>query len=154
MKLSDWQIEVISQPSGEQTLADVSCAEGRKVARVRVCDGFDDLSEDEKRHTICHELIHPHLHMLVSGFTDLSQHLSRDVFQAFVSRLLNAIEYGVDGLADAFAHSLPTIEEHLSEPTIDEYFHGKNRRKRKAPKKRLSQPRKVATECPPTPKRR
>ena len=111
MKLSDWTIDLLDEPSSPGTYADINCARARKQARLRVCEEFFGESPECRRHTIVHELIHPHLHPILAAVYDLKRVLGQQQFQIFRDRVLDALEYAVDGLADAFAESLPTMEE-------------------------------------------
>lgn len=111
MKLADWTFRLLNQPAAEGSFADISCAEKRKAAVVRVCPQFHEIDPDEQRHTICHELIHAHLHPIHSAVTDLEGILGHEAYRVFYDRFIEALEYAVDGIADAFAPTLPTLPE-------------------------------------------
>lgn len=99
--LRDWTVRVLDgAPDTPDAVATVDCPSGRKIAAVNLSDGFLDLSPAEQRQTLTHELVHCHFW---PAYDLAHQYLSEDAFAAF----RQALEYGVDGLADVLAPHLP-----------------------------------------------
>lgn len=109
MRLTDWTVEVrLGEPDADDAIAEIDPVYGRKWARLTVGDSFWNSSPGEKRHTVCHELVHLHLAGLNDVIqTDLAGHLAPSVYLALRDNLLRWLEYGTDGVADSFAHTLP-----------------------------------------------
>jgi hypothetical protein len=99
LHLRDWRVDVYEDPPEDPT-ATASCCpiSGRKVAIVRVAESFLTDGPAEQRHTLVHELIHCHFG---PPWRMLEAHGS------LPPAALLAMEYGVDGLADAIAPLLP-----------------------------------------------
>jgi hypothetical protein len=97
--LRDWQIAIYEDaPAASEALASIEPVYGRKWAALRLSDRFLSETQGEQRHTIAHELIHCHfapLQRLIEANDEMTQGYKM------------AIEYAVDGLADAIAPLLP-----------------------------------------------
>jgi hypothetical protein len=97
MELRDWSFQVRdTEPTAPNSLAQVDCTFGRKLAVVSLSDNFLDLSKEDQRQTIVHELTHC---LLEPAMSTLRQMIDDDQFQI----LLPGIEYSVDAIADAIA---------------------------------------------------
>jgi hypothetical protein len=97
--LKDWQIEIsVEQPAGDNSIASVQPIYGRKYAVLRFSEGFLNDPKTEQRHTLVHELLHCHLAPL-QRLLETEEHLTHGGKMA--------LEYCVDGLADAIAPLLP-----------------------------------------------
>jgi hypothetical protein len=97
--LRDWQLLLSEeQPSGENSIASIEPIYGRKFATLRMSEGFLNDTPSEQRHTLVHELLHCHLAPLQRLIE-----ANNEMTQAYKM----AIEYAVDGLADAIAPLLP-----------------------------------------------
>ncbi len=61
MGLQHWQLLLSNNPAkSDDCIAHVDVCEGRHVATIYVCEEWMTLSNDERRHTIAHELLHLH----------------------------------------------------------------------------------------------
>jgi hypothetical protein len=99
LRLKDWEFDIVQQaPSGDDSIASVQPVYGRKLAILRLSEGFLNDSYVEQRHTLVHELIHCHAAPL-QRLLESEEHMTAGARQA--------IEYCVDGLADAIAPLLP-----------------------------------------------
>jgi hypothetical protein len=99
LHLKDWEILISPQaPAGDETIASIQPIYGRKSALLRLSDGFLTDSATDQRHTLVHELIHCHAAPL-QRLLESEEHMTAGARQA--------IEYCVDGLADAIAPLLP-----------------------------------------------
>ena len=99
MHLRDWRIEVSEEsPTGTDSLASCQPINGRKYAILRISESFLTDTQLEQRHTLIHELLHCQLGPL---------HRLLEANDAMPPSVLLALEYVVDGLADAIAPLLP-----------------------------------------------
>jgi hypothetical protein len=98
LRLKDWRICVAEDPPPENALASCAPVEGRKYATLRFGESF--LTDDrlEQRHTIVHELLHCH-------FGPMWRMLEGE--EKVCPAIRMAMEYCVDGLADAIAPLVP-----------------------------------------------
>ena len=117
MGLRDWTLTIAgTPPEGDDAYACIECLEGRKQAIDSLSDRFLDAMAEEQQRQICvHELLHCHCEPAAT----LAHKYMGDHYKAF----LLALEYGVDGIADAFAERLPLPSHVLDgtdiEPEID-----------------------------------
>lgn len=110
--LKDWSIKLrLDEHSEEGTHASIEPFVGRKLAILRLCEGFCDLSIKDQTHTLCHELIHLH-HIAASDIIrlDLLQELSQSTYNVLLNSFKRQMEYCVDGLADAFSLLVEQID--------------------------------------------
>ncbi|MCL5292552.1 MAG: hypothetical protein M1548_08515 [Actinobacteria bacterium] len=110
LHLKDWRIriEVDEAEDFDGFMAVVHPIEGRKRARLILCKEWLELSPEDQRHSIVHELVHCHL----AGAgdivrLDLLKNMSQSSYDIFYGGFKRQIEYAVDGLADAVAPLLP-----------------------------------------------
>lgn len=102
MGLKDWSIEVLTEWAGDGAHAEVKCVNGQKRAKVRFDRDWRDQTPEVLRHTCCHELVHCHLAPLLAE-------ADRRLSGVNVATFEMLLEYGVDGIADAWAPSLPLM---------------------------------------------
>jgi hypothetical protein len=99
LRLRDWRLDVAEEPPNDPTaVAACNPCVGRKIATLYLSEIFFGDEPAEQRHTITHELIHVHL----GPMTRMTE--ARDYR---TPEWTIAMEYGVDGLADAIAPLLP-----------------------------------------------
>ena len=99
MRLRDWRVEIAEDaPSDANAIASCNPIEGRKFAVIRLSESFFTDSRDDQRQTLAHELLHCH--------TGPLQRLL-EAEESCTPAVRHAIEYCVDGLADAIAPLLP-----------------------------------------------
>jgi hypothetical protein len=96
--LRDWQVFIDEDTPREENIASCYPCEGRKIATVRFSESFLMSSPFKQRHAVVHELIHNHLAPYMYA---VEKKTSNDPVLGML------MEYGVDGLADGFAHLLP-----------------------------------------------
>jgi hypothetical protein len=99
LHLKDWRLDVDDgSPSDPTAVAACNPCPGRKIATIYLGESF--LTDDAagQRHTIAHELIHCHLGPMTRML---------DARETMTPEVTLAMEYGVDGLADAIAPLLP-----------------------------------------------
>lgn len=106
MGLRDWSFEIVrEQPdvdsSGGPSTAAIGCVYGRKMATIKLSDGFlEDATPEEQRQTLCHELAH-------ALFAPMHQFLHDELEGPAFKAYLLLMEYGIDATADAIAPHMP-----------------------------------------------
>jgi hypothetical protein len=98
LRLRDWQFQINEDLPPQDAVASCAPVEGRKYAVLRFGESFLTDQPAEQRHTITHELLHCHLGPMCRMLEAESQ---------FPPAARLAMEYCVDGLADAVAPLLP-----------------------------------------------
>jgi hypothetical protein len=97
--LRDWRIDVYEDaPSDGSAIASCAPVTGRKYAVIRLSESFLTDGGPEQRHTLTHELLHCHLGPMARLL---------EANEAMRPSVQLAMEYCVDGLADAIAPLLP-----------------------------------------------
>lgn len=121
--LRDWTLLVKHDPPASvEALAEVRPTEGRKHATVRVCIEFRELTDEEQRAVVVHELLHCHLAVvqhLTAGGSQLGGMLGGSG-SGILDAIRLAIEYAVDGISDAIAAHYPLIAWSTPDPTREE----------------------------------
>lgn len=112
--LRDWDITIHlggegpEAIEGQEVIASVDAAYGRKSAHVYIHPPFLHASPDEQRHVITHELVHIHtrqLHDLL--WTTVKPVIGSAAWDVLQPAIRLADEHAVDALASALAPSLP-----------------------------------------------
>jgi hypothetical protein len=99
LRLRDWRLDVAEDaPSDPSAIASCAPVEGRKYAILRLGESFLTDGPIEQRHTIVHELLHCHLGPMIRMI---------EAHDGLPPAAKLAMEYCVDGLADAIAPLLP-----------------------------------------------
>ena len=109
--LRDWTVEVRAGGCEERAFASVDPTEGRRYAVITFCDEFRQLTLDEQRNAVVHELLHCH-HAAATDIVrlDVCQQMSQAAYDVMFGGFKRQIEYMVDALADAFAPHLAHID--------------------------------------------
>lgn len=105
--LRDYTFEVAHGPLPPGDVATCRPIEGRRYARITVCEEFFDLDTTQQREAIVHEVLHPHLHPLVERIRDLRPELGRAHYESFETSFLRDTERIVDALTSAFVEHVP-----------------------------------------------
>jgi hypothetical protein len=99
LHLRDWRVDVNEEsPADSNAWASCCPIEGRKCAEVRLSESFLNDEKIDQRQTITHELLHCHL-------GPMWRVIEAEGNATAAAKL--AMEYCVDGLADAIAPLLP-----------------------------------------------
>ena len=99
LRLRDWRVEVSEEgPGASDAIASCAPVQGRKYAVIRLAESFLTDPPADQRHTLTHELLHCHFGPFCRAIESV------DAMSAPISL---AMEYCVDGLADAIAPLLP-----------------------------------------------
>lgn len=135
MGLKDWQIRILDvAPEECDHEAAIYLTYGRKLATIALADTFLDQPEEKQRVTLTHELVHCHVEQAWKAATD---HLDPSLHPTFI----RSCEYAIDGIAQAWAQTLPPIDEgRASNPTEPEDDEPEERPHRRTPRSRLPTP--------------
>lgn len=111
MGLRDWTIKIEGQHvDGDDgaAMAETRVTYGRKVAVVRFCHDFAELTPEEQRHTVVHELLHCHLDQVATPVENgLEQLIGRPAYTVLFEHVRVAIELAVDAITDVLEPHLP-----------------------------------------------
>jgi len=101
MKLRDWVVTIQEPPpDNEGSLASMCAVEGRARANIRFSDDFFELSPENMRQTVVHELVHCHFGSMHNGLCEV---LDKGAHAFY----LETFERGIDVTADLIAPSMP-----------------------------------------------
>ncbi len=107
LRLRDWVIYMVEEAPAESNVgADTRCTKGRKHACIRLSEEFLRDPEPDQRQATVHELIHCH-----TAFLDHT--IQQCVNERDEAVCILALEYAIDGLADAIAPLMPLPSEIL-----------------------------------------
>ena len=105
--LRDWMIEVEHDPV-DGALAQVRLHADRRQLRLAFADGFELEPEDDQRHAITHELVHPHLRDLFATVESAAQEeFSGSAYRLYIGAVRRDVERTVDAVAEALAPGMP-----------------------------------------------
>lgn len=100
LALKDWLVKVNEEPPSDGADATMWLAVKRKRAEVCLSEAFLDMTPEEQRQRIVHELIHCHLE---PAWEIAAESLPAEALPGFARMM----EYAIDGLADGIAPHLP-----------------------------------------------
>lgn len=110
LMLRDWAFTLKHDPitNDDEAIATVTATYGRKRAVIELCADFLEMSHEEIRHVLVHELIHVHMEPSCSIVRhSLPAMVGQPAYLSLWESFTQQIEYGVDGLADGIAPLLP-----------------------------------------------
>ena len=106
--LRDWTIIVDdAPPENPQHAACVDVRYGRKVAVVSFGPDWATMDPATFRTTCLHELLHCHINHVRWPLNNIVQIVGKAVYDPLYEAVTDYIEYAVDGIAEAWAPSLP-----------------------------------------------
>lgn len=109
MGLADWNVVVLYEEAPADALATVDCVYGQRLARISLCETWDELGLAAQRDTLVHELVHAILSPYSQMASDLIESFNSEGNEAIVagSALRNVEEWVVDAIAMAWGRHLP-----------------------------------------------
>lgn len=127
MELRDWEVRLEREPTNrDEAFANVECLYGRKLAALKLSEDWEEHPPEAQRWAIAHELIHCHLTHAADLVNDglLANELGDTSYHLFKRAFLRAFEYGVDGIAKAWADSLPLPpgDHSMTEDEVERLF--------------------------------
>jgi hypothetical protein len=109
LRLRDWTIKIEPDVTicPNDAHAIVSIGDGRKQATICFGTTFWESNGSCRTHTVIHELLHCHTHGINLAIHDMESRLGTDNFNNLETSTTRAMEYCVDGIADAFVQMFP-----------------------------------------------
>lgn len=118
MGLRDWYLHIpADQPTDMTHGAECDVTYGQKVATITFRDDWPTWGADRLRSLVTHELIHCHTWEMEQRIADLRDTLGGPTYELYSLGFRHAHERAVDGIARAWAETLPlpieaTEEDH------------------------------------------
>jgi hypothetical protein len=110
--LSAWEIEVVREELPKNVIARCRVPRARQFGEVVVDDEFFDLTPEEQRATIVHELLHCHFAQITEVVEEsLPVMLGKPAYHVFEVAHDLALERCLEATAVAFAEMLPVPPE-------------------------------------------
>lgn len=113
MGLADWNIEITYLSCDEDTLAEIECVYGQRLARITLAKNWLSLGRDTQRDTLVHELVHALIAPLSQMAYDMVDALTENegAQAAAKAALAGSEEWVVDPISIAWAPHLPLPKE-------------------------------------------
>lgn len=111
LALSDWDITVTTHSAEDSAFAASHIRDSADVTTIALGSEWRDLTPDELRETLVHELLHPHFHRQTRlAITLIENELGKTTEAVIEAAITNAEEIAIDRLATAVARWLPYVE--------------------------------------------
>ena len=94
-----WSIYIEHKPCSKRYQASIRPVYGRTHACVRLCRTWPELSREEQRHTLIHELLHLQFVPLQSAIRHIEPIVGDDVFYILNETHTEGLEYAIDAIA-------------------------------------------------------
>lgn len=107
MGMRDWTVRVDAVPADDDNAGECRVTYGQRRATLRVSADWATRAPDDLRNTICHELLHCHLEPVTWAINNGQVPLGSTAFVIFEGAFRDAMELAVDGIATAWAETLP-----------------------------------------------
>jgi hypothetical protein len=108
MGLRDWHLKLMNDPPDDPEAA--ACCEviyGQKYALIRFHRDWTSADPEELRSTVIHELIHCHVEPMRWSVNNVKHVVGTAMFEVIFDAFSDALEVAVDGMARAWAESMP-----------------------------------------------
>src|ERR1039458_5728905 len=110
--LKDWVIEVSDEPADEQYDAFISMRECQKHATLYIGHSYWADSPEEQRHTIVHEMLHPHLDQMQRLIERNSEVFGSVPAAILIGQHKVDLEFATDAIAAAISQHFPLPPVH------------------------------------------
>lgn len=109
MGLRDWRFDLnYYPPTDDGAFAEIAPDDGKQSATIRFGADFPTYDREQQRAIVVHELVHCHLDLIQQqARKDLPRLLGQPAYDAFFPSFVRGIERGVEGIAQAWAVTLP-----------------------------------------------
>jgi len=108
MHLRDWRLTLSHDPPDDQeAAAQCNVTHGSKRAVIRVATDWPSWTPADARHYMTHELLHCHLAATTWAIFNAKHVVSQGMMDMLSDGHLDALEVGIDGIALAWAETLP-----------------------------------------------
>lgn len=108
--LRDWAIVLDEEPAEEEYDAYINMTAGQRRAVLRIGPSHWKDTPEEQRHTLVHELLHPHFHE-AQAIVERNASMLGVTGQVLGAEHKNFIEHGVDAVAVAISPFFPLPPE-------------------------------------------
>lgn len=103
LNLRDWTLEVMHDPCDDDSLASVNLTSNRRIAQISFCSRFADLSPEQQRETVVHELLHCHINDTTDYVHELKTLIGEPAWKLWRAAHVETIELATDAIAGAVA---------------------------------------------------
>jgi hypothetical protein len=110
-RLTDYEVDIKPEPCDDDAAADIRVMDTRRIARLRLCKGWEQVEADEQRHVLVHELMHIYLWKIELAACDCEDSMTKKAFGVYYAAFDRAIESAADALAEVIAPKLMTMPE-------------------------------------------
>ena len=111
MGLRDWHLQLPeANPESAQNGAECTVVYGQKRAIITYRDDWATWDVDQFRYLTVHELMHCHLWSLEQRICDVQEMIGGSAFTVLERAYRENLEHAVDGVARAWAETLPLPE--------------------------------------------
>ena|GEM_PF-6664468 len=110
--LRDWEIILLHETTAEvgegDAIAYIHPTDGQRRATLRLCSDFREMSPEKQRHSLIHELIHPH-HRDATDIIRLTlpRSFGGVAYEVLWENFRQQVELMVDNIATAIAEQYP-----------------------------------------------
>lgn len=113
MGLTDWTFGLSpDQPGNENHGAEINVVYGRKFAEIAFRHDWCHGRPKDFRSLCVHELLHCHVNHVRWPLNNVAEIVGTAVYAPLYNGVTDAIEYAVDGIAMAWAETLPLPGKH------------------------------------------
>lgn len=109
MGLRDWQFELSDEPAKDDKIASTEVWGDSVTATLYLGPAFWTHGPRMQRETIVHELVHWHTDKVFRQHRDVASRLGPEAFNVAMDAFDRVHELAVDGIASAWARTLPLI---------------------------------------------
>lgn len=108
MGLRDWRLTLSHEPPDDQdAAAQCNVTHGSKRAVIRVASDWPSWTQEDARHYMTHELLHCHMAPTTWAVFNAKHVVSEGMMDMLSDGHLDALEVGIDGIALAWAETMP-----------------------------------------------
>lgn len=121
MGLRDWTISLEHAPpssephDGHKVQGECAVNYGRKSATISICPDWPEDDPEEVRRVVVHELLHCHVEPVQWAFNNAANRLGFEAGSVAREAFTDAFEVAIDGIAVAWAESLPMLPKGLGD---------------------------------------
>lgn len=105
--LRDWTVRVDVATADDNHAGECAVTYGRKFGTVRLAEDWASEEPDTVRQTVVHELLHMHTEPIFWAVNNAQDVLGTATFTVLEGGVRDALEVAIDGIATAWAETLP-----------------------------------------------
>lgn len=114
MGLADWTVEISTDEIEDDSLAEIECIYGQRLAKISLNPNWDTMTPAAQRDTLVHELVHAILAPMSQMSCDMIDALNVEGQGPIVAKaaIANVEEWVTDNIAIAWGQHLPLPKEY------------------------------------------